>query len=362
MTGGLQCYCTNFIIVTVPENGCNSVTIVSIKPEDECGPAEVVLSNGDVFRPLMPGAQTLTGTFQCGCGTESYAINVVVPGNNCSFDVTAQVDYFDSCNATINGMVTNTDCGAIVMLWKQNQTDPDPLQEIGVGANGTFSFLNLTNGNYYVQIKSWYSDFYCNTGTGVLNISGINCTAPQTDTAFNIANNKVRLKWDTLPCAEGYIIRYKPVGSSKYKQKELFTNTNKTNLDGLISNTVYEWSIKTKCTTGKKSEFGATATFCNGICGVRQTAMADESAITGISIYPNPASNQISIALVNYIEDASNAEQTPTTVTVYDVLGKVHLTQNTSSSAIDISTLTPGLYVLHLQQGDTMYYGRFFKE
>ncbi|MBL7925398.1 MAG: T9SS type A sorting domain-containing protein, partial [Bacteroidia bacterium] len=49
-------------------------------------------------------------------------------------------------------------------------------------------------------------------------------------------------------------------------------------------------------------------------------------------------------------------------VTVYDVLGKVHLTQNTSSSAIDISTLTPGLYVLQVQQGDKMYYGRFVKE
>ncbi|MBL7926392.1 MAG: T9SS type A sorting domain-containing protein, partial [Bacteroidia bacterium] len=44
------------------------------------------------------------------------------------------------------------------------------------------------------------------------------------------------------------------------------------------------------------------------------------------------------------------------------VLGKEHLTQNTHAKTLDISTITPGLYVLHLQQGDKMYYGRFVKE
>jgi len=74
-----------------------------------------------------------------------------------------------------------------------------------------------------------------------------------------------------------------------------------------------------------------------------------------VSVYPNPASNQLTI-------DNLQLTNKPFTVTVYDVLGKVHLTQNTSSSAIDISTLTPGLYVLQVQQGDKMYYGKFVKE
>ncbi|MBL7926263.1 MAG: T9SS type A sorting domain-containing protein [Bacteroidia bacterium] len=52
----------------------------------------------------------------------------------------------------------------------------------------------------------------------------------------------------------------------------------------------------------------------------------------------------------------------PYTVTVYDVLGKMHLTQNTNATTLDISILTPGLYVLRLQQGDKTYYGRFVKE
>ncbi|MBL7925344.1 MAG: T9SS type A sorting domain-containing protein, partial [Bacteroidia bacterium] len=52
----------------------------------------------------------------------------------------------------------------------------------------------------------------------------------------------------------------------------------------------------------------------------------------------------------------------PFTVTIYDVLGKAHLIQNTHTSTLDISTLTPGLYVMCLQQGDKIYYGRFVKE
>ncbi|MBL7927068.1 MAG: T9SS type A sorting domain-containing protein [Bacteroidia bacterium] len=74
-----------------------------------------------------------------------------------------------------------------------------------------------------------------------------------------------------------------------------------------------------------------------------------------VSVYPNPASNQLTI-------DNVQLTNKPFTLTVYDVLGKVHLMQNTNASNIDISTLTPGLYVLHLQQDDKIYYGRFVKE
>ena len=74
-----------------------------------------------------------------------------------------------------------------------------------------------------------------------------------------------------------------------------------------------------------------------------------------VSVYPNPASNQLTI-------DNLQLTNKPFTLTVYDVLGKAHLTQNANASTIDISTLTPGLYVLRLQQGDKMYYGRFVKE
>jgi len=74
-----------------------------------------------------------------------------------------------------------------------------------------------------------------------------------------------------------------------------------------------------------------------------------------VSVHPNPASNQLII-------DNLQLTNKPFTVTVYDVLGKTHLMQNTHTTTLDISTLTPGLYVLRLQQGDKIYYGRFVKE
>ena len=74
-----------------------------------------------------------------------------------------------------------------------------------------------------------------------------------------------------------------------------------------------------------------------------------------VSVYPNPASNQLTI-------DNLQLTNKPFTLTVYDVLGKEHLTQNNYTTTLDISTLTPGLYVLQVQQGDKMYYGRFVKE
>ncbi|MBL7927105.1 MAG: T9SS type A sorting domain-containing protein [Bacteroidia bacterium] len=85
------------------------------------------------------------------------------------------------------------------------------------------------------------------------------------------------------------------------------------------------------------------------------TAIAEPLPKNKLLVYPNPASNQLTI-------DNLQLTNKPFTVTIYDVLGKAHLIQNTNSSTFDISTLTPGLYVLHLQQGDTIYTGRFVKE
>ena len=85
------------------------------------------------------------------------------------------------------------------------------------------------------------------------------------------------------------------------------------------------------------------------------TTIAEPVPKNKLLLYPNPASNQLTIDNLQFTNKLF-------TVTIYDVLGKAHLMQNTNSSTIDISTLTPGLYVLHLQQGDKIYYGRFVKE
>jgi len=72
----------------------------------------------------------------------------------------------------------------------------------------------------------------------------------------------------------------------------------------------------------------------------------DQNAIAGLSIFPNPVKNG-----VFYINTDANAERT---VTVFDVLGKQVLNTTTSQSAINVSGLNAGVYMVKVtEEGNT---------
>jgi len=72
----------------------------------------------------------------------------------------------------------------------------------------------------------------------------------------------------------------------------------------------------------------------------------NENAIAGLSVFPNPVKNGIF-----YINTDANAERT---ITVFDVLGKQVLNTTTSESAINVSNLTAGVYMIQIsEEGNT---------
>ncbi|MFY8181883.1 MAG: T9SS type A sorting domain-containing protein [Flavobacterium sp.] len=76
------------------------------------------------------------------------------------------------------------------------------------------------------------------------------------------------------------------------------------------------------------------------------TLGVNKNAIAGLSVFPNPVKNG-----VFYINTDANAERT---VTVFDVLGKQVLNTTTSESAINVSNLTSGVYMVQIsEEGNT---------
>ncbi len=64
--------------------------------------------------------------------------------------------------------------------------------------------------------------------------------------------------------------------------------------------------------------------------------------ISGFKLYPNPAFND-----VVYITTEKNARKE---VTVYDVFGEIVLTERILNTALNISRLVPGVYVLQVTE------------
>ena len=84
------------------------------------------------------------------------------------------------------------------------------------------------------------------------------------------------------------------------------------------------------------------------VVGVDQTGVEQITYVEGISVYPNPADDMISV----YVDGAIYPNAI---VVVTDVAGKDRIISKMSNS-IDVSILTPGIYMLRVEIGNRFYY------
>ncbi|HAF77210.1 MAG TPA: T9SS C-terminal target domain-containing protein [Maribacter sp.] len=70
----------------------------------------------------------------------------------------------------------------------------------------------------------------------------------------------------------------------------------------------------------------------------------DNDEITGFKLYPNPA-----IADVVYVTTQQNSLKE---IRVYDVFGELVLTDKLSAKALNISKLSPGVYVVQMTENN----------
>ena len=84
------------------------------------------------------------------------------------------------------------------------------------------------------------------------------------------------------------------------------------------------------------------------VVGVDQTGVEQITYVEGISVYPNPADDMISV----YVDGTIYPNAI---VVVTDVAGKDRIIAKMSNS-IDVSILTPGIYMLRVEIGNRFYY------
>lgn len=76
----------------------------------------------------------------------------------------------------------------------------------------------------------------------------------------------------------------------------------------------------------------------------QQSKLQETSSIEGLSLYPNPVTNgKVYITSKN----DNNKE-----IVIFDILGKKVLQTTISSRELGIPTLTPGVYIIKITEGD----------
>lgn len=76
----------------------------------------------------------------------------------------------------------------------------------------------------------------------------------------------------------------------------------------------------------------------------KPASKVQENTIEGLSFYPNPATGGKIYIFTKFNEDKQ--------ITIFDVLGKKVLQTTLSSRELNISSLSPGIYLIKIEEGD----------
>ena len=76
----------------------------------------------------------------------------------------------------------------------------------------------------------------------------------------------------------------------------------------------------------------------------QQSKLQETTVIEGLNLYPNPVSNG-----KVYITSKNDLDKE---IIIFDVLGKKVLQTSMSSKELNISNLTPGVYIIKIKEGE----------
>ena len=76
----------------------------------------------------------------------------------------------------------------------------------------------------------------------------------------------------------------------------------------------------------------------------QQSKLQEATSIEGLNLYPNPVSNG-----KIYIASKNDSDKD---VIIFDVLGKKVLQTSISSRELNVSNLSPGVYIIKINEGD----------
>jgi len=212
-----------------------------------------------------------------------------------------------------------------------------------VNADGTHDWIALASSGYNTDFE--FGNDYSLFMLGGIALAHfiqdpiITCDAPEGLFTNNITTVKARLNWTVEPGAFQYEVWYKKATAINWKKKFVPGVNNKLNLKNLQCGTNYVWQIRTICDTVGVDEISAWSplqSFTTLACRAGDNMEGDGSII---SLYPNPASTNLTIVINSDIQS----------IQIFDMTGKLMFNQNIAAAEsiqLNISEWNSGIYLV----------------
>jgi hypothetical protein len=354
---GSYCYGdsnTGTTFASTTPSGSQVASITLSGSVESCCDAVYVRQNGvDIAGPF---AGTLSGTYT---GTVGATMSLYLTsdgsvscasgyGVGFSIACTTPPPSFSVTLSNIVNAVCNT--GGSVRANAVGGTSPYSV----LWSNGatTATISNLAAGTYTVTVTSGNGA----TATASTTLTNLAIAVPTGLTTTNITGTTATLSWGAVAGAANYSIQGRKVGAATWTNVGPVTGTSKNIQSQIACGKTYEWKVRANCAGGLTfSAFSPTVTFTTSPCPSKTDSelVAEwDGGFKTFSLSPNPAN---SVATLYY----STETETPLSISIIDVTGRVVAQQNTlatqGDNTINLATnqLPQGYYVVELNDGTT---------
>jgi PKD repeat protein len=170
--------------------------------------------------------------------------------------------------------------------------------------------------------------------TNYISVTPAACNAPSGLNTTNVTSTAATLNWSAPSGVTKYKITWKISGNNPWTTTTVTANTK--TITGLTPNTQYTWKVKSICAQGISSPFSSDQSFTTSLVKLQQPAETGT-----ISIYPNPASNELII---------STLAELPAHCYIYNMYGQVvrEFVLSDNQQSLDISGFPSGNYLLRV--------------
>lgn len=221
-----------------------------------------------------------------------------------------------------------------------------------------FGWVRITtDGDYNGPDHLVISDYAYNNTPGASLFAGetLSCDAPVIIAAIPLTPTSAKLKWMPVEAAVKYMLRYKKTGTSGWTTKTVNAPATSKVISGLSCDTEYTYQVRSLCSDGSVSPYSTAETFSTPACRTGNELSGNDAAIM---LYPNPAADKIYLEIAGFSDERMQ-------ITVTDLNGRdvMHFIPTSEPlTELDIHALPAGVYVLHLQNGETDLHRQFVKE
>jgi hypothetical protein len=210
-----------------------------------------------------------------------------------------------------------------------------PQPTTGTTSVGTNAGINGLSAN--TAYKAWIKANCSSTSSSVWGSISFStpCGVPSTINVTNVRGDSADISWTSVSPGANY--QYSVDTLSSAPASGTGVSTNSVRVKGLLPAKTYYVYVRTDCGGGSYSFWSSAASFFTQF----PTNVNGEKLNKGnISIYPNPATNVITVSVQGNLSNAA--------ITLYNMNGAALATQtiNNNSVSIDISTYPTGLYIL----------------